>query len=177
MDNITKKIIENLNKGGYDFIIEEKENIKKIDGKKIIIDLLNDKYLLNRYVSAILLIVPELWKNFNLSDWQEIIRSVNRPAEYRPNIDDEANFEDIRFLHNWIGIDSLDLYKNTSDISEINKSILDKKAKYCLIDSNRDGKSYKLWFQDGIYGDIKYFIDMKTRLISQGAKANNLPDL
>ena len=177
MNDITKKLIENLNRLMYDEILEQKTDILEVDGKQLIIDLLNDEYLGSRDVSALLKIIPEIWKDFNLSDWQDIIRSVNRPAEYRPNIDTEANFEDIRFLYHWIGIDSLDLYQNTSGISVSNKSILDKKAKYCLVDSDRNGNNYEISFKEGIYGNIQYFRDMKARLISQGAKANSLPDL
>lgn len=177
MDKLTKKIIENLNFDAYYLIEEERDNIIALDGKQLMIDLLNRDDMWNTKVSYLFKRVPEIWKDFNLSDWQEIMRSVHRPAAYRPNVDDEANFEDIRFLYNWIGINSLDLYKNTPNISDADRAVIERKGEYLLFDSDKTGDDYKRWFTDGTYGNIQYFKDMKARLISQGAKANLLPDL
>lgn len=106
-----------------------------------------------------------------------IIRKVDRSANYRILIDNEPCFEDIRFLYNWIGIDSVKLYKNESGLPDKYKKSLDRVFPVLLIDPMKDGELYKENFQDGTFGNIKYFRDMKIRLINQGANASSLPNL
>ena len=89
----------------------------------------------------------------------------------------EPCFEDLRFLYNWIGIDSVRLYKNESGISEKNKRSLDRVFPALLTDPMREGELDKENFQDGTFGDIKYFRDMKIRLINQGAKPSPMLNL
>lgn len=171
---IIKKIIKVV-KEDWDGLKKIKNEVLSVNSKELMVQMLNSPEIVYTDMSAVLLILPEIWKDFNLEDWVYIIRNVNRPKKYRLYIDDGPYFEDIRFLYNWIGIDSIDLYKRDQLISSDNKKSLDKIAHRFLIDPMRD--DYKEDFEDGTFGNIKYFKDMKQRLISQGAKSNPVEDL
>lgn len=171
---IIKKII-NIVKEDWNGLKKMRNEALTINSKELIVQMLNSPEIVYTDMSAILLILPEIWKDFNLEDWQYIIRNVNRPKQYKLYIDDGPYFEDIRFLYNWIGIDSIDLYKKDQIISSDNKKNLDQIINRFLNDPMRD--NYKEDFEDGTFGNIKYFKDMKQRLISQGAKSSPVEDL
>ncbi|WP_370895586.1 hypothetical protein [Chryseobacterium gossypii] len=177
MEEIIQKLHQGLKQNGWDSYKLLKNELLTYNPKDLIISLLNTKELWNTDLRSLFIIIPEIWKDFNLNDWKYIIQSVNRPSNYRILIDHGPFFEDIRFLYNWIGIDSISLYKNDPGISLENKKNLDKVFPAFLLDPMRDGELYKEDFQDGTFGDIKYFKDMKIRLINEGAKASPMPDL
>lgn len=173
MKQLTRKILKATSgpKGDWENFKSLKNEILLDQSKKeLIVDILNTKEFIYTDVGGLFLTIPELWKDFNLDDWLYIIRNVIRPAKYRLYMDYEPNFEDIRFLYNWIGIDSVNLYKEDSEISKENKVNLDKVFPQFLNDTMRNGDTYKEDFKDGTFGNIKYFRDMKQRLILQGVK-------
>lgn len=179
MRQITKKILLAISgpEGDWANFKPLKNEILEEDKRGLITEILNTKEFVYTDVRALFLIIPELWKDFNLEDWLYIIRNVNRPDKYRGLMDYEPHFEDIRFLYNWIGIDSISLYKNDSQISEKNKANLDKVFPGFTADSMRSGDTYKEDFEDGTFGNIEYFREMKQRLISQGAKESLIGSL
>ncbi|WP_298417870.1 hypothetical protein [uncultured Kordia sp.] len=171
---IKDKIIKTV-KEDWNDLKKIKKEILSVNSKELIIKLLNSSEIVYTDMSAVLLIIPEIWKDFELEDWKHIIQNVNRPKEYRLYIDDGPFFEDIRFLYNWIGIDSIELYKSDPLILPENKKSLDKIVHNFLKDTMRD--NYKEDFEDGTFGNIDYFRKMKQKLISQGAKRNSLKDI
>lgn len=177
MEQIIIKLIGFLPYNSWESYKDLKSELLSVDTKSLIVRILNERRFRDTDVKALLLVIPELWKDFNLDDWKYIIRKVDRSANYRVLIDNEPCFEDIRFLYNWIGIDSLKLYKNESGISEENKKSLDRVFPVLLTDPMREGESYKEDFQDGTFGNIKYLRDMRIRLINQGAIASPMPNL
>jgi len=177
MENIVKQIFDGIKEKGWDSYKLLKNEILTYDKKDLIVEILNTNSFRYSDAKNLLLIIPELWKDFSLEDWKYIIRKINRPSNYRLYIDNSSQFEDIRFLYNWIGIDSIALYKNDSLISKENKQALDKVFPAFLIDPMRDGDLYKENFQDGTFGDINYFRKMKQRLINQGAKPSPIANL
>ncbi|MEN4759540.1 hypothetical protein ABEG63_04295 [Chryseobacterium sp. C39-AII1] len=172
-----EKLSISIKEKGWDSYKSLKKELLTYNTKDLIVEILNANNFRNSDTRSLLLIIPELWKDFSLEDWKYIIRKVNRPSIYRLYIDNSSQFEDIRFLYNWIGIDSVSLYKNDSLISKENKQALDKVFPAYLIDPMRDGGLYKEDFQDGTFGNIDYFRKMKHRLISQGAKPNPMGNL
>lgn len=155
---------------GANFEIEPiKQELILNTSKEFIVEILNSKEFIYTDIGYLLLVVPELWKDFNLEDWLYVIRNVNREKNYRILINSEPCFEDIRFLHNWIGIDSIDLYKNDIGISDENKKSLDIVFPEFLTDTLRNGEVYMEDFSDGTFGDINYFKEMHESLLSQGA--------
>lgn len=177
MEQIIIKLIDFLQSNDWESYKDLKSELLSIDIKDLIVQILNERGFRDTDVRALLLAIPELWKDFNLHDWMYIIRKVERSANYRVLIDNEPCFEDIRFLYNWIGIDSVRLYKNESDISEKNKRSLDRVFPVLLTDPMREGELYKENFQDRTFGGVKYFRDMKLRLMNQGAKPSPIPSL
>ncbi|HCN49646.1 MAG TPA: hypothetical protein DIT10_11225 [Chryseobacterium sp.] len=177
MEQIIMKLIDFLQSNGWESYKDLKSELLSLDTKSLIVQILSEKQFVDSDVKALFLAIPELWKDFNLDDWMYIIRKVERSANYRVLIDNEPCFEDLRFLYNWIGIDSVRLYKNESGISEKNKRSLDRVFPALLTDPMREGELDKENFQDGTFGDIKYFRDMKIRLINQGAKPSPMLNL
>ncbi|MEN5309174.1 hypothetical protein ABE425_16870 [Chryseobacterium cucumeris] len=176
MEQIIQKLHHGIKQSGWDSYKPLKNELLAYNSKDLIIKLLNSEDFRYKNIRSLFVIIPELWKDFNLDDWMYIIRKVDRPTNYRLYIDDGPYFEDIRFLYNWIGIDSISLYKNDPGVSSKNKQNLDKVFPMFLHDTLRNG-DYKEEFSDGTCGDIKYFRDMKTRLISQGAKPSPMSNL
>ncbi|AXO80717.1 hypothetical protein DZC78_10085 [Olleya aquimaris] len=173
MKQLTRKILKATSgpEGDWEnFRLLKNEILLEENKKELIIDILNTKEFIYTDVGGLFLTIPELWEDFDLNDWLHIIRNVNRPSKYRLYMDYEPNFEDIRFLYNWIGIDSVSLYKEDSEISKENKENLNKVFPQFLNDTMRNGDTYKEDFKDGTFGDISFFRIMKERLISQGAK-------
>ncbi|MDG4653924.1 hypothetical protein [Chryseobacterium arthrosphaerae] len=177
MEQIIIKLVDFLQSNGWERYKGLKNELLSLDTKSLIVQILNEKRFVDSDVRALFLAIPELWKDFNLDDWMYIIRKVERSANYRVLIDNEPCFEEIRFLYNWIGIDSVRLYKNESGISEKNKRSLDRVFPALLTDPMREGELYKENFQDETFGDIRYLRDMKIRLINQGASASPMPSL
>ncbi|MEN5309172.1 hypothetical protein ABE425_16860 [Chryseobacterium cucumeris] len=177
MEQIIIKLLGFLKFNDWESYKSLKNELLSVDTKNLIVQILNESRFRDTDVKALLLVIPELWKDFNMDDWMYIIRKVDRSANYRVLIDNEPCFEDIRFLYNWIGVDSIKLYQNGSGIPEKSKKSLDRVFPVLLTDPMREGELYKEDFQDGTFGDIKYFRDMKTRLISQGAKPSPMPNL
>lgn len=176
MEQIIQKLQHGIEESGWDSYKLLKNELLTYNSRDLIVNLLNSKNFRYKSIRSLLVIVPELWKDFSLEDWMYIIRKVNRPSSYRIYIDDGPYFEDIRFLYNWIGIDSISLYKNDSGVSSKNKQSLDRVFPVFLHDTLRNG-DYKEEFLDGTFGDIRYFKEMKTRLINQGAKPSPMPNL
>lgn len=176
MEQIIENLKDFLKSNGWENYKKLSVDLLSVDTKNLIIHLLNEIKLRDSDVRALLLCIPELWKDFSLEDWKFIIRKVNRPSNYRVLIDNSPCFEDIKFLYNWIGIDSIKLYKNDPEISDESKKSMDRVFPLFLHDTMRNGE-YMEDFQDGTFGDIKYFREMKSRLMSQGAKPSPLPDL
>lgn len=170
MSNLINKIYWELREGGnIDSIDDFKTQILSYGNKQFIIDLLNFEIFIHRNAEAIFLKIPELWKDFSLDDWKEIILSIDRPKTYRAFMEVSAHFEDIKFLHNWLEIDSISLYKNISNLSESNRKSLDKNVEYLF------GDTWKNWdltedFEDGTFCNTKYFKESKMKLIAEGAK-------
>jgi len=177
MEQIILKLKHFLKLNGWESYKNLKSELLALNTKDLIIHILNDDTMRDSNVTALLLAIPELWKDFNLNDWKYIIQNVNRPSNYRLLMDNKPCFEDIRFLYNWIGIDSVKLYKNDLNISEENRRILDRIFPAFLVDSTRNGEFYRENFQDGTFGDIRYFKEMKNRLISQGATPSAVSNL
>ncbi|GEN75759.1 hypothetical protein [Chryseobacterium hagamense] len=176
MEEIIQKLHQGIKQSGWDIFKHLKKELLNYNSKDLIIKLLNSKEFKYKNIRSLLVIIPELWKDFSLEDWRIIMREVNRPSNYRVFIDDGPYFEDVRFLYNWIGIDSIKLYKNDPEISDENKRYLDRVFPLFLHDTMRNGE-YMEDFHDGTFGDIKFFREMKSRLMSQGAKPSPLPDL
>lgn len=177
MEQIILKLKHFLKLNGWESYKNLKSELLTLNTKDLIIHILNDDTMRDSNVTALLLAIPELWKDFNLNDWKYIIQNVNRPSNYRLLMDNKPCIEDIRFLYNWIGIDSISLYKKDTLISKENKQNLDKVFPAFLSDTIRNGEIYKENFQDGTFGDIRYFKEMKIRLISQGAIASGVSNL
>lgn len=146
-----------------------KDQILAYGNKQFIIDMLNFDIFINNWAESIFLKIPELWKDLSLDDWKEIIISIDRPKTYRPYMEVSAHFEDLKFLHNWLEIDSISLYKSISSLSDSNRESLDKNLKYLFDDSD------KRWdlteeFGDGTFCNPSYFKEAKMKLIAEGAK-------
>ena len=64
---------------GWDVVNKKEQQILNFDNKQFIIEILNTESFRNTFAEATLLILPELWKDFNLSDWfaSEIAKSFN----------------------------------------------------------------------------------------------------
>lgn len=176
MEQIIQKLKQGIKESGWDAYKPLKNELLMHNSKELIVRLLNSDSFRYKNIRSLFLIIPELWKDFNLDDWMYIIRKVDRPENYRLYKDDGPYFEDIRFLYNWIGIDSISLYKNDPGVSSKNKQSLDRVFPVFLHDTLRNG-DYMEEFLDGTFGDIKYFRDMKIRLMNQGASASPMPDL
>ncbi|WP_292010559.1 hypothetical protein [Chryseobacterium sp.] len=177
MEQIIQKLLNGLESRGWDCYKPLKDELLSHNTKDLIVKVITTESFRYTDVRSLLLIVPELWKDFSLEDWKYIMRKIDRPSNYRLYIDDSSYFEDIRFLYNWIGIDSISLYKNDPLLSSENKNNLDKVFPLFLHDTMRNGEEYKEDFNDGTFGNIKYFKEMKSKLISQGAKANEMGHL
>ena len=170
MKKIIEKIIEHRKKEGWDIFKKMKSEILQFDSKYFLINCFNHEKMNNTYMSAMLLIIPELWKNFNLEDWLNIMRAIERPKKYRLYMDDSAHFEDIKFLYNWIEIDSIKLFKEDLIISNENKRVLNKIFPGYLRDLIKSNPDYMEDFNDKTFGEYKHLEAMRERLISQGAK-------
>jgi hypothetical protein len=146
-----------------------KDQILSYGNKEFIIDMLNFDFFIHNHAETIFLKIPELWKDLSLDDWKEIIVSIHRPETYRPFMEVSSHFEDVKFLYNWIEIDSISLYKDIPNLSESNKKSLDKNLKYLFDDSD---KRWNLTedFEDGTLCNPIYFNQAKMKLVSQGAK-------
>lgn len=171
MTNLVNKIFVALRESSnIDTINAFKNEILSYGSKQFIIDLLNFEYFFNKRAEAIFLKTPEIWKDLSLNDWKEIIKLIDRPETYRPFMEVSSHFEDLKFLHNWLEIDSIALYKSISDLSESNRKSLDKNLKYLFGDSRKRSDSYKEDFEDGTFCNPKYFQEAKMKLIAEGAK-------
>lgn len=168
MEKLITKLITELDQDGWDAINNNKNELLKFDGKELIISLLNNQNLRYSHAPAILVIIPEIWKDFSLEDWKQIMRKIERPKKYRVLIDDSSQFEDIRFLCNWIGIDGIKLYKEDNLLSKENKEALDKVFPGFLFDHIKSGDN-KEDFEDGTFGKLQYLLTMRKRLLSEGA--------
>lgn len=146
-----------------------KSEFLKFDPKELIIACLNHSYFSGEDVAALLINVPEIWKDLNLNDWKYIIENVNRRADYRLVMDNDACFEDIKFLYKFLEIDSIKLYKEDSNITAENKSVLDRVIPGICTNFFKDDLDEE-YFTDGTYGNRYYFREMKKKLITQGAK-------
>lgn len=177
MKDLINQITENQRKEGWAGFNKIKDQMLQEDTRELIINLMKVDNVMFQNIGALFIVIPELWKDYDLEDWLYIIRNAERPKNYRVLIDDGTYFEDIRFLYNWIGIDSVDLYKNDSQISKANKDALDNVFPDFLSDTMRNGDSYKEDFKDGTFGNIEYFREMNQRLINQGAKENLIGSL
>ena len=105
MEQIIQKLHHGIKQSGWDSYKPLKNELLAYNSKDLIIKLLNSEDFRYKNIRSLFVIIPELWKDFNLDDWMYIIRKVDRPTNYRLYIDDGPYFEDIRFLYNWIGID------------------------------------------------------------------------
>lgn len=118
MKNFIKKLIFEIQEDGWDVVNKKKQQILNFDNKQFIIEILNTESFRNTFAEATLLILPELWKDFNLSDWLEIMRRIKSPVNYRVLMDDGPYFVDIRFLCSWIGIDARKLFREDKELPE-----------------------------------------------------------
>jgi hypothetical protein len=166
MERLIKKLILELDQNGWDAIKDNKKEILTFDGKEFMINLLNNNDLRYTHAPVIFLIIPEIWKDFNLQDWKYVIHNIERPAKYRILFDDSPNFEDLKFLYNWIGIDSIKLCNEDDALPIEKKKAINRVLPNFLIHNLGDGEED---FADGTFGKKEYFITMKQRLISQGA--------
>lgn len=169
-----EKIIENLNNffrlNGWNDYKKMKIQLLSVNTRDLVIHVLNDSRFRNSDVEALLLCIPELWKDFSLNDWKFIIQKVNRSSNYRLLMDNDPCFEDVKFLYNWIEIDSINLYKNDTGISNKDKKFLNKVFPALLSDTLKKSGSYKEDFEDGTFCNPKYFQEAKIKLVAEGAK-------
>jgi hypothetical protein len=161
--------------GGLEFFKDDqrKKELLKYDGKELLIYYFNHPKMKYKKMQYLLLTVPEIWKDFNLNDWIDVICNVVRPESYRILFDEEACFEDIKFLYRYIGVDSVKLYKDNcknSDVEILNKIISD--YAYDMFKSDLDIEN----FEDGTYGSFYYFKEMKERLLIQGVQEASYKD-
>jgi hypothetical protein len=169
MKELIDKIIKKSLIEGYDYFSQEKNNLLKFNTKEVLITFFNHPKMWHRDMEALLLWIPELWKDFNLDDWLEIIRNVDRPANYKILFTETSQFEDIKFLYKWIKIDSIKLYQEDSLLSSEKKEVLDNIIPRFMYENDISDLEMEN-FEDGTYGDYKYIETMRERLISQGAK-------
>jgi|GEM_PF-2786645 len=170
MNDLVNKIhLELRESGNINSINSFRDQIMSYGNKQFIIDLLNFDMFSHKRAEAIFLKTPEMWKDLSLADWKDIIRSIERPEKYRAFMEISAHFEDVKFLHNWLGIDSISLYEDIPNLSESNRKSLEKNLKYLYGDSWK--KSHlEEDFEDGTFCNPKYFQETKTKLIKEGAK-------
>ncbi len=168
MEKLINKLIKELDQNGWDAIKDYKKEILSHEGKEFMINLLNNLDLRYTHAPVVFLIIPEIWKDFNLQDWKYVIHNIDRPAKYRILFDDSSNFEDLKFLYNWIGIDSIKLCNEDDELPIEKKKAINRVLPNFLFEQLGDGEED---FEDGTFGKKEYFITMKERLISQGAKA------
>lgn len=122
MEQIIQKLHHGIKQSGWDSYKPLKNELLAYNSKDLIIKLLNSEDFRYKNIRSLFVIIPELWKDFNLDDWMYIIRKVDRPTNYRLYIDDGPYFEDIRFLYNWIGIDSICIKMIREFLLKINKT-------------------------------------------------------
>jgi hypothetical protein len=152
-----------------DDVRENKSEYLNFNQKELITAFLNCELMKGSRLEQVLLELPELWRDLNLSDWKEIIQKVNRRENYKYLFDDWACFEDVKFLYKFLEIDSIDLYKSDSILTDSAKrNITSAISIYCsdFIKSQSDSEN----FDDGTYPSKSLFMEVKSRLISQGAK-------
>lgn len=169
MESLIQKIVNSLRQKGLTDIRLFENEILSQEPKDFLVACFTNEDIHYRYMNEILLIFTDLWKDFNLDDWREIMRRIDRPKGYRPLFDDTGHFEDVKFLLNWIEIDSIELYQNDPEISEKNKKVLDKVIPLFLFSPTK-GVDFMEDFEDGTYGNYQHLVKMRERLIKQGAK-------
>ncbi|WP_185287894.1 hypothetical protein [Chryseobacterium lactis] len=174
MDTYLDKILSDLAKtfGGLEFFKSDeiKRELLKYNGKELLVYFFNHPNMKFKKMQFLLLTIPEIWKDFNLEDWIYIIYNVKRPENYHILFNEEAYFEDIKFLYKYIEVDSIKLYKQyckNEDIIILDKVISD--YAYDMFKTELDIEN----FEDFTYGDVHYFKEMKERLLTQGAQETN----
>ena len=82
---------------------------------------------------GLMLLLPELWMNFETGDWIALIKNMgDRPLKIKSEQYDTGIFTDIVFLCKYLEIDALDLSLNHSDLSSVNKlAILNYSRIFC----------------------------------------------
>ena len=169
MEKLINKLLLDLKENGWTTGVEiNKKEILQNGGKEFITNLLSNPEFRYTYAPRVFLIIPQIWNNFSLDDWKYVLRNVKRPLKYRPLFDESASFEDIKFLYNWIKIDSLKLFDEDPEISdEIKQKVRRLFPNFLSMDLDEDLAEED--FKDGTFGDRKYLAEMRDRLISQGA--------
>jgi len=170
MKELIDKIIKISQSEGYDYFLKEKNNLLKYNTKEVLIAFFNHPNMRHLRMEALLLWIPELWKDLNLDDWLEIIRNVDRPADYKILFTETSQFEDIKFLYKWVKIDSIKLYQEDSILSAEKKEVLDNIIPKFMYQNDITDLEMEN-FEDGTYGEYKHIEAMRERLISQGANS------
>lgn len=73
---------------------------------------------------SLMLVLPELWNDFNIDDWIELFeRNKERPMKIKASQIDTGKFSDVVFFCKYLELDGIDLFINYS-----NSTINDKQA-------------------------------------------------
>ncbi len=76
-----------------------------------------------KYFNSLMMALPELWQNFTVEDWIELLENLGeRPLEPKKGeVGDYGNFADIQFLCKFLEIDGLNLYLKYTESAIENK--------------------------------------------------------
>ena len=146
-----------------EFISNNMEVMKKYGFENVVVWLLNNV----NAVVVILLMFPELWKDFNKENWQTILINTNRPANLRLFKDERGYFDDIVFLFRFVKVDALKWVFENSLLSHEKKINI---MNYFLMrpDELLKGDYDESGFNQGFFGNKEYIHIMQDRLIEQG---------
>ena len=74
MEQIIIKLLGFLKFNDWESYKSLKNELLSVDTKNLIVQILNESRFRDTDVKALLLVIPELWKDFNMDDWMYIIR-------------------------------------------------------------------------------------------------------
>jgi hypothetical protein len=113
-----------------------------------------------------LLCFPEIWSDFNKTNWDKIMRTVKRPEHLRMLMDERGYFDDITFLFRYIGIDVFEWIRSDTHLNNKSKVVIFNYFRTRTNSLTRDTSDDEN-YNEGIWADEKYCRGMRERLLQQ----------